>query len=281
MPLQNFDIQGHRGCRGLLPENTIPAMLLALEFEVTTLEMDVVITKDKQVVLSHEPYLSSKTCRDKKGKRIPKTKEKKYNIYEMTYKELKKYDCGTVSSSKFPNQLNVKTVKPLLTDVIDVVEEHICDNALPDVQFSIETKIKERTDNIFHPEPEEFVYLVLNAIRTRCIEEKTIIQSFDFRTLRLVKEKEPSIKIGLLDQNQNSAEYNIQQLGFKPDIYSPHYQKVTPSLVNYLHDQNIKVIPWTVNSEAAMRNLINMGVDGIISDYPNVLARVVRQGDMA
>src|SRR5258706_6841771 len=112
-----FDIQGHRGARGLKPENTIPAFLTALDTGVTTLEMDVVITRDKQVVVSHEPWMSAGICTNAFGKPVKEKEEKKYNLYRMTYEEIKQFDCGSRGDVKFPGEGKMKAVKPLPSDV--------------------------------------------------------------------------------------------------------------------------------------------------------------------
>src|SRR6267378_2929220 len=120
-----FDIQGHRGARGLKPENTIPAFLTALDTGVTTLEMDVIVTRDKQVVVSHEPWMSAAICSDRAGKPINEKEEKKYNLYRMTYEEVKQFDCGSRGNVKFPEQEKMYAAKPLLSDVMVAVENHI------------------------------------------------------------------------------------------------------------------------------------------------------------
>ena len=123
--IPKFDIQGHRGARGLRPENTIPAFLMALDSGVTTIELDVAITKDKRVVVSHEPWMSAEICLDPNGNDIPKKEEMKYNIYQMTYEQVKQFDCGLKPHERFPEQQKMKIHKPLLSDVIIAVENHI------------------------------------------------------------------------------------------------------------------------------------------------------------
>ncbi|MFM8834550.1 MAG: glycerophosphodiester phosphodiesterase family protein, partial [Cytophagales bacterium] len=123
--LPKFDVQGHRGARGLKPENTIPAFLTALDYGVTTLELDVVITKDKKVLVSHEPWMFSGICLTPDGNTILGKDEKRYNIYELTYEEVKKFDCGSIGNGHFPEQEKIKISKPLLSDVIVAAETHI------------------------------------------------------------------------------------------------------------------------------------------------------------
>ena len=122
---QEFDIQGHRGCRGLLPENSIVAMKKAVDLGVTTLELDVVISADHQVLLSHEPFLSHEICLDSNGNEIYENNEKSYNLYKMNYDEIRKCDCGSKIHPRFLSQEKVKTYKPLLSEMIDSVENYI------------------------------------------------------------------------------------------------------------------------------------------------------------
>jgi glycerophosphoryl diester phosphodiesterase len=114
-----FDLQGHRGCRGIMPENTIPAFIKALEIGVTTLELDVVITKDHQVVVSHEPYMNYATCLDSLGKPFTKERQTDFKLYGMTMSQIRKFDCGSLYYPDFPDQVKIKVTKPLLSEMID------------------------------------------------------------------------------------------------------------------------------------------------------------------
>jgi glycerophosphoryl diester phosphodiesterase len=274
-----FDKQGHRGCRGLMPENTIPAMVNALGLGVTTLEMDVVITKDKQVILSHEPFfnheitsfLSSGTYASK-WMNIEEKNEKNYNIYNMTYEETKFYDIGLKPHPRFPQQQKMKVSKPLLSDVFEAIKQEMMTRKSPYPFFNIETKTQTATDNIYHPAPAEFVELLMKVIRENAMEDFVIIQSFDFRTLQYLHIHYPTIKTAMLieDYDKRTLEEQIKDLGFSPTIYSPAFVLVNDALIKKCHQQNIQVIPWTVNDKAKMAELKALGVDGIISDYPNL-----------
>ena len=266
---ENIDIQGHRGCRGLMPENTIPGFIKAIELGVTTLEMDVVISKDKKVVVSHEPFLSHEICLTPDGKEISEEDEKSYNLFQMTYEEIEKCDCGTKIHPRFPDQEKLAVHKPLLSDVIDAVEKTIIENSLQLVRYNIETKYTPEGDGIFHPMPEEFVDLLLKVLNEKGILDRTIIQSFDISPLQIIKEKDPKLKLALLVENTYSPEENIKNLGFIPDVYSPYYLLVNEDLIKYARENNMKVIPWTINDKEDMKKLLEMGVDGIITDYPD------------
>jgi len=186
-----FDVQGHRGSRGLMPENTIPAFLLALDSGVTTLEMDLAITKDKQVVVSHEPWMSATFCLDPSGKEIKEKDERKYNIFQMNYDQVKEWDCGLKGNLNFPEQKKMKVSKPLLAEVIVAAENHIKNFTKYEVDYNIEIKSEIEGDGKFHPKPEEFSDLTYNLIDQYLPWDRVIIQSFDVRVLKYWHKKYP------------------------------------------------------------------------------------------
>lgn len=266
-----FDYEAHRGGRGLYPENTIPAFLHALDLKVSTLEMDCVISADGQVVLSHEPFFSSDISSHPDGSPVKSDEAKKLNIYKMNYDEIAKFDVGKRVHPKFPEQIKMSAVKPLLTDVIKAVKEKCISKNIPLPYFNIETKSKPSTDNVYHPAPEKFVDLIMNVITQHGMEDKIIIQSFDFRTLQYLHKKYPLIKTAMLIEanDSRSLRKQLDDLGFVPTIYSPEKSLTTPNSITEAHERGMKVIPWTVNDKKQIKNLMKMGVDGIISDYPN------------
>jgi glycerophosphoryl diester phosphodiesterase len=267
-----FDLQGHRGCRGLMPENTISAMRKAVDLGVTTLEMDVVITKDNQVILSHEPFFNHEITTRPDGTSVSEADETKLNIYKMTYAEAATYDVGLKPHPRFPKQHKMKVSKPKLSAVIDSIEAYCEANNLLLPYYNIETKIKPSTDGIYHPGPQEFVDLLMNVIHFKMLDKRVIIQSFDPRTLQYLHEKHSSIRTALLieDFDVRPLSEQLKELGFTPSIYSPASNLVTPTLVKQCKDLGVKLIPWTVNDPAQMKMLKEMGVDGLITDYPNI-----------
>lgn len=270
--VKHFDKQGHRGCRGLMPENTIPAMLTALTWGVTTLETDAVITKDGKVVLSHEPFFNHEITTKPDGSPVSEKEEKQLNIFQMTYAEVKKFDVGMRQHPRFPEQKKIPVSKPLLAEMIDSVEQFCLQNKKPLPYYNIETKSNPATDNIFHPAPAEFVEMIMQVVFDKKIQDRVIIQSFDPRTLQYLHKKYPDITTALLIEDFDSKTFalQLQNLGFLPAIYSPAYTLVTPLLVKQCRDTGIKLIPWTVNDPKKIADLRTMGVDGIISDYPNM-----------
>lgn len=268
----SFDKQGHRGCRGLMPENTWPAMEKALNLNVTTLEMDVVITQDKKVILSHEPFMGHEITTKPDGAFVTAAEEKSLNIYRMTYEEVKKYDVGLKPHPRFPRQQKMKAYKPLLSEVLDSVTKYMMTRRKPFPFYNIETKCLPAGDGMYHPAPAEFVELLMAVIKEKGVEDRVIIQSFDFRTLQYLHQHYPHIKTAMLieDYDKRGMEAQVKALGFTPSIYSPAYQLVTAGLIQSCHEKGIKVIPWTVNDKKKIEELKMAGVDGIISDYPDL-----------
>ncbi|HMG91443.1 MAG TPA: glycerophosphodiester phosphodiesterase [Chryseolinea sp.] len=267
--IPKFDIQGHRGARGLRPENTIPSFLMALDSGVTTLELDIAITKDKQVIVSHEPWMSAAICLDSSGTAISEKDQRKFNIYQMTYDQVQLFDCGSIGNSNFPRQEKIKTSKPLLRDVIVAVENHIKSYASYEVDYNIEIKSSPDGDKKFHPSVDEYSDLIYKLVDEYLPLDRVVIQSFDFRVLKYWHQKYPEIRLAALVENTKSIDANLADLGFKPSTYSPNFKLLNRDKVKYLHQQRIRVVPWTVNEISDMLSLKGMGVDGLITDYPD------------
>ena len=260
----DFDLQGHRGAVGLFPENSIIGFIETVKLGVTTLEMDVVITKDNKVLVSHEPWISNKKCIDIRGNDISDDILTE-NIYTMNFDEIKNFDCGTLPNLDHADQKKISVIKPLLTEVISKVEGV----SQSKIRYNIEIKSQIVGDQIFHPKFNEFVDLVVSDIRSKNIESRVTIQSFDFRVLKYLKNQYPSFKISML-VNENYNFSNIfDDLGFYPDIYSPNFKNLTYEIVKKVQEKKIQVIPWTVNSYDDIAKILELGVDGIISDYPD------------
>lgn len=262
--------QGHRGCRGLLPENSIVGMKKALDLGVQVLELDVVISKDRKVVVSHDPYFTSEISMKPDGDKISVEEEKLHNLFNMTYAEIKKYDVGSKHNARFPEQMNFPTYKPLLSELIDSVDVYAKLKGMKMPYFNIEIKSTPQTDGLFHPEPPEFTELVLEVCKSKMIMERMNIQSFDVRPLRLIHNKYPDVTLAFLTANPKTIAVNLEELGFTPDIYSPYYKTVSAEAVTYCHEKRMKIIPWTVNTKEEIQILIDLKVDGIITDYPNL-----------
>jgi glycerophosphoryl diester phosphodiesterase len=266
----SIDWQGHRGARGLAPENTIPAFLKALEFpSISTLELDVVVSKDQQLVVSHEPWFSHQICKGADGQSIPEEEERSFAIYHLNLDAIQTFDCGSLGNPRFPEQEALFAVKPSLGQVAEAVRQYCKTNQRPLPRYNIELKAEPAWDNVLTPPPAEFVRLALQQITQAGIREQSCIQSFDLRILREVKRQQPDMTLALLIENKLGVEKNLEALGFIPDIYSPYYPLITPTTTDSIHQKGMKLIPWTVNETATMQRLLGLGVDGIITDYPN------------
>jgi glycerophosphoryl diester phosphodiesterase len=294
----SLDIQGHRGARGLSPENTLPAFSRALEIGVTTLELDCGVTQDGVVVVSHDPALNPDFTRDTRAQWLDQAGPP---IWHLTYAELQRYDVGrlkpgTAYAHRFPRQRAVDgTSIPRLEDVFALVQR----SGNVSVRFNIETKISPlRAAET--AAPDIFVDALLQVIRKAGMEERVSIQSFDWRTLQMVQKEAPSIPTVYLTAERTSprnidrtatssrwtAGYHVTQYaGSVPrmvnaaggTVWSPDYNDLTRETLQEAQALGLKVVTWTVNAEADMRRLIEWGVDGIISDYPDVLLGLARQ----
>ena len=270
----SLDLQGHRGMRGLFPENSILGFLKALELGVNTLELDIVMSGDTQLVVSHEPFISSAICQYPGGKQIPKEMEKELNMYHMTYQEIKAFDCGSLFNNDFLLQEKSRISKPLLTEVLDTVEQ-VATAKGQLIHYNIELKSELALEGIYHPEVAVFCQVAYQAINDQVDWRRITIQSFDFRILRYFNKHYPEVQLALLIENELSWNLNIDSLGFKPEIYSCDYALLSAETINELQKENMKVIPWTVNDSIDMRQLIHWGVNGLITDYPNIAIQIL------
>lgn len=263
----DFDLQGHRGARGLAPENTMVAFKKALELGVNTLELDVVVSQDKQLVVSHEPWFNAALTITPAGEDMEEEKKPSTNFFQMKYEDIKKYDCGSREHLNFPEQELQEAYKPLLSEVLEMVEGESQKNNMI-IHYNIEIKSLPEGDNIFHPEPSEYCKLVLDLVAGVLPFDRFTIQSFDFRILQELHEKYPQVKLAAL-VTKKELEPSLEELGFVPNIFSPNFTIVDSIMMEQAHYHKVKVIPWTVNQKSDMNRLLQLGVDGLITDYPN------------
>ena len=288
-----FDAQGHRGARGLAPENTLPAFERALEIGVNTLELDIGVTADGTVVVAHDPYLNPAITRDASGRWLA---GKGPTLRSLTLAQLQAYDVGRINpdtpyAKTFSTQVpRDGTRVPTLASLFALVR----DRGIHDVRFNIETKINPtQPDETVNPE--QMVRALLNTVREAGLTRRVTIQSFDWRTLQIVQGVEPAIPTVYLSiQTANTdnirdgawtAGFRIAEHGSVPKmvkaaggaVWSPNGGAVTEALVKEAQGIGLKVIPWTINNPADMERLIGWGVDGIITDYPDRLRTVMQQ----
>jgi len=265
-----FDLQGHRGARGLVPENTIPSVRRALELGVTTLELDVVLAGDGTVVVSHEPWMMREKCLAPDGQPIPEGEPRSHNVYEMDYDRIAEYDCGRTLED-FPEQEAISAPKPRLRDVVERAEEYAAAHDRAPVFYNVEIKSRPEWEGTFHPGPEPYVRRVLAAVTDGGVAPRTTIQSFDPRILEAAHRQNNVVRIAFLigEAGDEGMEENLAPLSFVPDVYSPDAARVDEALVAAVHDRGLRLVPWTVNEPDTMRRLLRLGVDGLITDYPD------------
>jgi glycerophosphoryl diester phosphodiesterase len=266
----DFFKTGHRGCRGLYPENTIEGFLEAIRFGVNALELDVVVSLDGKLVVSHEPYMNPEICLKPDGSEIKPEEDRKYNLYKMAYNEIKKFDCGLKIHPRFPKQKKEKNFKPLLSEVIYAIEAFLKENHLAPILYYIEIKSEETEYGVSQPTPKEFAELVADFIYHNKISEKVLLRSFDPAPLQYLHKKYPLLPLALIVENGLSAEQNLNRLGFVPYMYSPEYVLLNKEEMAFLKQKKLLVVPWTVNTSEEIKAMLHYEVDGIITDYPDL-----------
>lgn len=267
-----FDWQGHRGCRGLRPENSVPAFLHALDFpEVKTLELDLAVSRDGELIVSHEPWFNPVICQQPGGTPIPAEQGESLLLYQLTAAEIRHYNCGSLPHPRFPQQVNMEVYKPTLREVVEAVRAQAGKRVL---RWNLEIKSEPGWDGVRTPPIETFAELVLKALNELNIKELSTVQSFDVRPLQIMRRLDPSVQLALLVENEDSFEANLQRLGFTPPIYSPYFAFVDETLLRQCRERKMQLVPWTVNDVPTMQRLVELGVDGIITDYPNLISEV-------
>jgi glycerophosphoryl diester phosphodiesterase len=261
-------IQGHRGCRGLYPENSIPAFQHALELGVRVLEMDVVLSADGQVVVSHEPYMNARYASHPTGEAVVRSEESTLNLYQMTYAEIKRFDVGKRGNSLFLEQKAVPTYKPLLAEVL-ALGEAFRNKTGEAVFYNIEIKSEPSEYGKSQPaDVADFSKAVHAVIEKHVDWSHVLLQSFDFQVLKYWHNVWGHVSLSALVEKETPT-YVLSTLGFTPAIYSSSYQYLTAEMIQDCHAQGMKVIPWTINTTEQMKHFEKLGVDGIITDYPN------------
>lgn len=254
-------VHGHRGARAVRPENTLPAFEYAIAAGVDVLELDLAVTRDNVLVVSHDPVLPEATCQGPAGAtRV---------IREMTLEQLRRWDCGARANPDFPKQQTVPGTRvPTLDEVLQLAGRGA-------FEFNIETKIFPYKPQLT-PSPEEFARLLVAAIRRHKLESRAIIQSFDFRTLAAAEKLAPEIRRAALYAGIPRDLVALTREA-RATMSSPHYRLVTKGNVQALHEAKFPVVPWTANEPALWDRLVAAGVDAIITDDPGALIEYLKQ----
>lgn len=272
-----LDVQAHRGGAGLMPENTISAMKNAIDLGVNTLEFDLQITSDSKVVVSHDPYFHYNYATRPDGTEVKKGEPKEY-IYTMPYDSVAKYDVGLKANPRWLTQTKLHEKKPLASELIDFVEKYTEENGLTPMRYNIEIKsAAEKGEGTLWPHYKEFVDICVPLLLSKKLGDRLVVQCFDTRALEYMHSKYPELKLSYLtDEDQTNYEDFMNLLSFTPDWLSPHYSVVTRQMVDRCHREGIKIVPWTVDSPNEIRNQISMGIDAIISNYPDRVLTITR-----
>lgn len=265
--MRSIEVQGHRGARAVLPENTLPAFTRALEVGAHTLELDVLATKDDVLVVGHDPILSPDLCLGPGGARL----SGEVRVRALTLAELGAYDCGTLKNPRFPRQQPVPEARmPTLDEVFELVKTSKLPAART-VKLNIEAKSVPGQPELA-PSPERFAELLVAAFAKSGLLERVTLQSFDHRILRAAKAREKRLVLAAL-VSDNHVDFVALSKGLGAAIVSPDKLWITKEDVDALHAAGVRVIPWTANTEAEWRRLVELGVDGIITDDPEALIR--------
>jgi glycerophosphoryl diester phosphodiesterase len=259
-----ISVHGHRGARARFPENTIPAFEHAIRAGANVLELDLAVTKDDVLVVSHDPFLHAPMC---------KGPVERVNIRELTFHEIRtKWDCGSIANPQFPKQATVPgTRMPSLDEVLQLASKS------SKLEFNIETKISPARPELT-PSPDVFAELLVRAIEKHKLVGRCMIQSFDFRTLIAARKLNPKIRLSALYQGGPKDYVTLSKEAANAEIVSPQFPGVTAEKVKAAHAAGLKVVPWTANKPEEWDKLIAAGVDAIITDDPEALIQHLRAG---
>jgi glycerophosphoryl diester phosphodiesterase len=278
-PFPRPEVHGHRGCRGLRPENTLPAFLHAVALGVDIIELDVVISQDHQVVVSHEPWLSAKLGRDASGLLIDPAQERQHNLYQLPYAAIRRCTLGEWAHPDFPEQQPVPSHRPLLREVLQQVAA-AAQQLGRSVGFSVEIKSSPEGDDSFHPRPAQFVSLVLAELQAAGVTSRTTMLSFDPRILQVARQVHPSLALCLLiEDHLPPVPALFDHLGFVPDVLGPDFKLLSAQTVQAIRlaYPQLRLVPWTVNIPAELAMVWSWHTDGITTDYPDRLLALRRQ----
>ncbi|MBP5317345.1 MAG: glycerophosphodiester phosphodiesterase [Bacteroidales bacterium] len=273
-----IDVQAHRGGAGLMPENTISAMKNALDLGVNTLEFDLHLSKDGDVVVSHDSYFHPRYSIRPDGTPVMDDEPKEY-LYTMSYDSIAKYEVGLRTVTRWPTQKKIHEVKPLASELIDVCEAYAKEIGLKPVNYNIEIKSWPGDgEGTLWPDYKVFCDTCVPLLLSKNLGDRLIVQCFDVRALNDMHAKWPQLTLSYLTEAEEGGDIEklLGNLDFKPQWWSPEASVVTPENVAWCHSHGIGVVPWTVDNPDMMRHLVDCGVEAIISNYPDILIQTVR-----
>lgn len=268
---------GHRGARGLAPENTVIGMQAGLHAGANVLEFDLQPTKDGKIMLSHDKSISPDYVLHADGSAVDPAERKKYTFYQMSYADVKKFIVGKKHFAAYPEQKLQATYIPLASEIVAEMEEYARKNNFAPPVYMPEIKSDAKGAGVDQPESRVFAAQVMKAFAPflKQISNRLIIQCYDKEVLRYIHENYPAIQLALLSKTKlPSIDEQIKELGFKPAFYLPEHRLVTKEMVAECKAKDLKIVPWTANEKADMTKLIDLGVNGIITDYPDRLKQL-------
>jgi len=258
-------IYGHRGCRGMLPENSIEGFQQAINLGADGIEFDVVVNKDKQIVISHAPYMEQKYCLMPDGGRIKQ--EKEFNLFQMTQIEIEQFDCGSKYHPNFPEQKKLKTHKPLLQELFDKID-------FSEIMLLFEIKSEKRYYGKYQPQPDEYIDIILKEVSNYVHKKNIIFMSFDANIINELHKRAPQYKLVYLTYAPfKSVKSSIKDLTIQPYAIGMYNPTISKKEIKKAHELGIAVFAWTVNSYKDFERLKRYEIDGIITDYPGAFIK--------
>lgn len=268
MERQEIFLQGHRGCRGYYPENSLSAFKHAISLGVDAIELDVVISQDKKVIIAHEPYMPADLCLTPDDKRISAAEEKSYNLYKMSAAEIARWSYGTLEYEKFPQQKKVKSHRLELAEMMRLLDETTLDYH---PQLTIELKSHPNGDDLFHPKPNQYAAMILQAIDQLPEHWPVALQSFDLRIIKALDALQSPFPLIVLNDNKKLEIEDIcDDLKFVPEGYGLHHTLIDEETVEACLSLGVELSAWTVNDLKETERLFGLGVRNIITDYPEL-----------
>jgi glycerophosphoryl diester phosphodiesterase len=265
--IPRFDVQAYRGARHLKPENTVDSFITALEQGATTLVLDVYVSRDRQVVVSAEPWISS-ACRHPEGNPVTQKEQNNLLLYAMPYDSIRLYACGTKADSNSPEPSLCCGIKPLLRDVLVTVENHIKNYTQYEVDYVITFNTEPKHDDAWYPLLPEFCERVFQELDAYIPMNRVVVQSPDIRVLQHWHQNHPMIRLSLKSTGKGTISGELNTLGFNPADLCIAPGRINGEVVRFLHQRKVRVIAWNVQESNDMQRLKSLGVDGIITDYP-------------
>ena len=270
------DVQAHRGGMGLYPEESLEAMINAVNLGVNTLEMDMCISQDGQVVLSHDRYFHHRYATRPDGTPVMDGDPKVY-LYQLPYSEIQKWDVGSKYNPGWPDKKCIPVCKPLAKEVISAVEAYTKENGLTPMKYNIEVKSSpEEGEGVLWPEYHEYTDICMAMLDSLNLGDRLIIQSFDERALQYIHDKYPGHILSFLWEGwETDFDDQMSQIDFIPEWVSPESENVDSTFMARAHEKGMKVVTWTVDDPEEMNRLMDLKVEAIISNYPNILLETV------